>query len=246
MRNSFGARRMIAALAAILLCIVLAPGVAAQSEFFDGFEDGDVNGWTMLSGDGQIAISQEDACNGLYSMKISGSSTNDMPYVRRDGFSDFAGVYEVCFRNQSPSPILFLFQHQDAQNFYGVFIANMVGAVGLFVEENDVATDIYGTSGLTPSAQVNLKVSRTASGLITLYYNGQQLYTGNDETFMTDGGIRIVGTGAIYVDDVQFRKAEGPDPIPTSSAHGLVILALLLAGVALWSARARLLAHPRN
>ena len=180
----------------------------SQSSFTDYFEDGDIDGWTLIDGNAQISSSLSHS--GQYSMR-AWTGQYSRSKVIKDNFSAFDGIYEAWFYvSGGHADGRLYFQYIDISTHY-------------LVSLNPKGTDnpgiiLYKTTGggytvlshVPPTFDQNewfkCTVIRYASGDIKVYINDNLKISINDASITNFGGFCIGSWQNAYIDDVSFTN----------------------------------------
>ncbi len=191
-----------------LFGILLSSGALCQ-DFFDDFDDGALDGWTLLNG-GNYEISSAQSHSPDYSMRAWEGSPSYFTIVQRDGFSEAEGVYEAWFfTTTSFADGNLYFQYTDADNYYQVNCApldsDQQGQLDLIKKVNGVSTFL---AQVVPTFYRNewfkTTVHRYADGPIEVYINGALQISVIDTDITGSAGLCVGSYDEAFVDDVKY------------------------------------------
>jgi len=176
-----------------------------DGSWFDGFEDGNSNGWTTIAGN--TAVSNQEAFTGKYSLHCSLPQSS--VHVLRQDFSASTGIYEAAFYLKEGSGWL-TFQAVDSDNFYWAY-AQPIGAGNPELHLVRVMEGIPTYLATVPATfEVNewfrLTVKRFNNGDIEVYINGHLQIQANDSTIIVPGKLEIGVFDDAYIDDASFTS----------------------------------------
>jgi len=175
--------------------------------FSDDFEDGDMNGWTVLLP--TVVVSSEQTHSGTSALKMNGGNAAQ---VIKDDFAAMEGIYEIwlCVDDNYYSDGNILFQYQDDKNFYslgcmprgsdnpGYWLFKVVD--GTYVTLQHVAADF------DPFQWIHVKIFRHKNGNIEVYINDVLKLSVNDLHYMMPGGFVVGSYYGAYADDIKFTS----------------------------------------
>ncbi|MEW5924997.1 MAG: hypothetical protein AB1746_13515 [Candidatus Zixiibacteriota bacterium] len=227
------------ALTAFLLCFVPFQNSMAAMPFLDDFEDGNINGWTVVAIEdvpGNAEISNTVAYESVYSMKMWDQAYPEKTVVQRDDFNAATGIYQSYFYvTGSYSDAYMYIQVQDLTNYYKIHFRPYGGDYPAAVVDKFVNGERTILSEVPPNFNMNqwfkATVYRYANGDIMVYVNDELLISVNDVTFQDPGGFCVGSWITAYADDVTYSYIK---KVPSISTIGVYILALLLIAASLF------------
>ncbi|MCU6712027.1 heparinase II/III family protein [Paenibacillus sp. J5C_2022] len=191
--------------------IILHPGA---SLFYDGFEDGDSNGWMPLNASRwTVGTDEGDYSYSINTSNYSNQSGNRLgEYALIDGsnYNNFTINLKVRMGDDvtanAEADFAVVFHYQDADNYYYLLMSNDMNGTQLFKVrsgERQLIADSDGlTDWITDNAYHSISIDRDDSGNIVVYFDNQAVMRAIDKEFA--GGQIGIGSynDSAYFDDI--------------------------------------------
>ena len=190
----------------------------ATFAFFDDFEDGTLNKWTIKSGSWQIAT--EQAHSGNYSMKHTGVEEEDR-WIVANSVDESDCLLEAYWRMSDTDFDISQFFRQQSGDVLNEYETNLEGNAGWDIAKmvDGSWSEIESNQG-TPDANVWTKITTIIHGTnMKVLKNDAQI---TPSTGWTDVGTQFTSgtigfrawsiSGTWWIDDVRLRKYVEPEP----------------------------------
>lgn len=207
--------RVIRFCAVCLSLLILGLPLMAQEPFFDGFEDGLIDPWSLWIGSDSLSISH--AHDGAYSLWLGHPDDNMPGVIVRDGFVANEGVFEAWFwiSNDYYCNAMIIFQAVDSSNNYAVTCTPLDddGQSTLVLEriinDQDSSLVVVHRPGLMYTQEwFKIRVHRYASGRINVFTTVrgvETLQASVIDTEITEARpFGLGGWGGVFIDGTRY------------------------------------------
>jgi hypothetical protein len=210
---------------------LLGSPLMAQEPFFDGFEDGLIDPWSLWIGSDSMAISH--AHDGVYSLWLGHRDDNMPGIIVRDGFVAAEGVFEAWFwiPNDYYCNAMIVFQAVDSSSNYSVtgIPLDEDGQSTLILarvnnDQDSILAVVHSPGLLYTQEWFKIRVHRYASGRINVFTTVRGVETLQASVVDTDiteaRPFGLGGWGGIYVDGTRYGTLCGQGMVGDATGDG--------------------------
>ncbi|WP_373231446.1 metallophosphoesterase [Cohnella sp.] len=196
------------------------PAAPTKPVLLDNFNDGNLNGWTIVD-EGTISAPSSWSVSSGRAVQTSNIFGPDVPAVdnRKGTFSYYNKTSAMNWNNYSVEAILkstdddgvgLMFYYKDPSNYYKVDLDSQRNFRKLFKMKNGVETTLATSTGAyTVGSDMTLKAT-VRNGKITVTLNGASLFGTVTDNDLTGGTVAMYcwGNQNCYYEDVRVQPAD--------------------------------------
>jgi len=192
--------------------IIISGAIAQEYDFTDDFDDGDMDGWTVIAMDyntGAAAITAAQTHSDGFAVLAESATGSMTTAVQKDDFSAAYGIYETWFYvSETGADARLYFQMTDQDNYYVVrCVPRDRDTPGLYYElcQDGVTTSLASVPAYFDTGEwVKLTIIRYGNGNTRILINDVLQIFRNDITKLTPGNFCFGSLQSAYIDDISF------------------------------------------